>query len=58
MSNSPVYEIYGLKQTQEWLGHSGPATTPKRCVRLTRASRAKAVLFQPKVLLRAMCIGL
>jgi len=32
-----------LKQAQEWLGHSDPATTLRRYVRLTAAERAKAV---------------
>ncbi len=31
-----------MKQAQEWLGHSGPATTLRRYVRLTTAARAKA----------------
>jgi hypothetical protein len=32
-----------LKQAQEWIGHSDPATTLRRYVRLTAAERAKAV---------------
>ena len=38
-----VYETYGVKQAQEWLGHSAPATTLRHYVRLTTAARAKAV---------------
>ena len=38
-----VYETYGVKQWQEWLGHSDPATTLGHFVRLTTAARAKAV---------------
>ena len=38
-----VYETYGVKQAQEWLGHSDPATTLRHYVRLTAAARAKAV---------------
>ncbi len=38
-----VYETYGVKQAQEWLGHSDPATTLRHCVRLTTAARARAV---------------
>ena len=38
-----VYEEYGVKQAQEWLGHSDPATTLRHYVRLTTAARAKAV---------------
>ena len=38
-----VYEEYGVKQAQEWLGHSDPATTLCHYVRLTTAARAKAV---------------
>jgi len=35
---------YGVKQAQEWLGHSAdPATTLRHHVRLTTAARAKAV---------------
>jgi len=37
------YETYGVKQAQEWLGHSDPATTLRHYVRLTTAARAKAV---------------
>ena len=32
-----------MKQAQEWLGHSDPATTLRHYVRLTTAARAKAV---------------
>ena len=32
-----------MKQAQEWLGHSNPATTLRHYVRLTTATRAKAV---------------
>ena len=32
-----------MKQAQEWLGHSDPATTLRRYVRLTTAAGAKAV---------------
>jgi hypothetical protein len=38
-----VYEEYGVRQAQEWLGHSDPATTLRHYVRLTTAARAKAV---------------
>ena len=38
-----VYETYGVKQAQEWLGHSDPATTLRHYVRLTTAARARAV---------------
>jgi integrase len=38
-----VYETYGVKQVQEWLGHGDPATTLRHYVRLTTAARAKAV---------------
>jgi Phage integrase family len=38
-----VYEAYGVKQAQEWLGHGDPATTLRHYVRLTAAARAKAV---------------
>jgi hypothetical protein len=38
-----VYETYGAKQAQDWLGHSDPATTSRHYVRLTTAARAKAV---------------
>ena len=38
-----MYETYGVKQAQEWLGHSDPATTLCHYVRLTTAARAKAV---------------
>lgn len=38
-----VYEEYGVKQAQEWFGHSDPATTLRPYVRLTTAARAKAV---------------
>ena len=39
----PVRVTYGVKQAQEWLGHSDPATTLRHYVRLTTAARAKAV---------------
>jgi len=32
-----------VKQAQEWLGHSNPATTLRHYVHLTTAARAKAV---------------
>ena len=38
-----VYESYGVKQAQEWLGHGDPATTLRHYVRLTTAARVKAV---------------
>ena len=38
-----VYEAYAVKQAQEWLGHSDPATTLRHYVRLMTAARAKAV---------------
>ncbi len=38
-----VCETYGVKQAQERLGHSDPATTLRHYVRLTTAARAKAV---------------
>ena len=38
-----VYETYGVKQGQEWLGHSDPATRLRHYVSLTTAARAKAV---------------
>jgi integrase len=38
-----VYEGYGVKQAQEWLGHSDPATTLRHYVRLTTAARAKVM---------------
>ena len=38
-----VYEECGVKQAQEWLGHSDPAATLRHYVRLTMAARAKAV---------------
>jgi hypothetical protein len=38
-----VYEEHGVKQGQEWLGHSDPATTQRHYVRLTTAAREKAV---------------
>jgi len=44
-----VYEEYGVKQAQEWLGHSDPATTLRHYVRLTTAARAKAVAGLDKV---------
>ena len=39
-----VYEEDGVKQAQEWLGHSDPAITLRHCVRLTAATRAKAAI--------------
>jgi integrase len=38
-----VYETYEVKQAQEWLEHSDPATTLRHYVRLTTAARAEAV---------------
>ena len=38
-----VYETYGVKQAQEWLGRGNPATILRHCVRLTTAARATAV---------------
>ena len=38
-----VRETHGVKQAQEWLGHSDPATTLRHYVRLTTAARVKAV---------------
>jgi integrase len=38
-----LYETYGVKQAQEWLGHGNPATTLRRNVRLTAAAKAKAI---------------
>ena len=38
-----VYETYGVKQEQDWLGHSDPVTTLRHYLRLTAAARAKAV---------------
>ncbi|NLE21889.1 MAG: site-specific integrase [Actinobacteria bacterium] len=38
-----VYETWGVKQAQEWLGHSDPATTLRHYVRLTKAAEALAV---------------
>jgi len=38
-----VYETYGVKQAQEWLGHGDPATTLRHYVRLTTAAGAEAV---------------
>lgn len=38
-----VYETYGVKQAQEWLGHGDPVTTLRHYVRLTTAAREKAV---------------
>ncbi len=38
-----AYETYGVKQAQEWLGHSDPATTLRHYVRLMTAARAKTV---------------
>ncbi len=42
-SGTWVHEQYGVKQAQERLGHSDPATTLRHYVRLTPAARAKAV---------------
>jgi hypothetical protein len=40
-----VYETCGVRQAQEWLGHSDPATTLRHHVCLTTtAARAKAVV--------------
>jgi integrase len=44
-----VYETYGVKQAQEWLGHGDPATTLRHYVRPTTAARAKAVAGLDKV---------
>ena len=44
-----VYETYGVKQAQEWLGHSDPATTLRHYVRLTTAARTKAVAGHDEV---------
>ena len=49
-----VYETYGVKQAQEWLGHSDPATTLRHCVRLTTAARAKAVAGLDEVMRAAL----
>ena len=38
-----VNEECVVKQAQDWLGHSDPATTVRHYVRLTTAARAKAV---------------
>jgi integrase len=38
-----VYETWGVKQAQEWLGHADPATTLRHYMRLITAARAKAV---------------
>ena len=38
-----MYVTHGVRQAQEWLGHSDPATTLRHYVRLTTAARAKAV---------------
>ena len=38
-----VYETYGVKQAQEWLGHSDPATTLRPPLHVTTAAQAKAV---------------
>lgn len=38
-----VYETYGAKLAQEWLGRSDLATTLRHYVRLTTTVRAKAV---------------
>ena len=49
-----VYETHGVKQAQEWLGHGDPATTLRRCVRLTTAVRAKAVTRLDEATLAAL----
>ena len=49
-----VYEAYGVKQAQEWLGHGDPATTLRRYPRLTTAARAKAVAGLDEVTLAAL----
>ena len=49
-----VYEAYGVKQAQEWLGHSDPATTLRHYVRLTTAARAKAVAGLDEVTMAAL----
>ena len=51
-----VYETYGVKQAQEWLGHGDPATTLRHYVRLTTAARAKAVAGLDEVT-RAAIVG-
>ena len=38
-----MYETYGVKQAQEWLGYFDPATTVRHYVRVTTVARAKAV---------------
>jgi hypothetical protein len=43
-----------VKQAQEWLGHSDPATTLRHYVRLTTAARAKAVAGLDEVTRAAM----
>jgi hypothetical protein len=50
------YETYGVKQAQEWLGHSDPATTLRHYVRQTTAARAKAVAGLNEVM-RAALVG-
>ena len=52
-----VYETYGVKQAQEWLGHSDPATTLRHYVRLTTAARAKAVAGLDEVTRAALEAG-
>ena len=49
-----VYEAYGVKQAQEWLGHSDPATTRRHYVRLTTAARANAVAGLDEVTMAAL----
>jgi len=49
-----VYETYGVKQAQEWLGHSDPATTRRHYVRLTTAARANAVAGLDEVTMAAL----
>jgi len=41
-----VYEEYGVKQAQEWLGHSDPATTLRRDSRraFTRGAKRSRLL--------------
>jgi len=49
-----VYETYGVKQAQEWLEHSDPATTRRHYVRLTTAARANAVAGLDEVTMAAL----
>jgi len=49
-----VYEEYGVKQVQEWLGHSDPATTLRHYVRLTTAAGAKAFAGLDEVMRAAL----